>query len=191
MPLRPPIPPDQQHPLSKAVRMRIAFNAPIPGQSLTTEHGSSAWEHPPQFTKLTDAVHHMMDQMTEPYYMKQLFQLMDAGVAIEAIARTLIFTGFTLGKWTVDLGMLMYKPLMLALLAIAHRAGFKDTPVLLQSAVASNGMNNLKAHIQATTLKDQKTRAMAAFPKSEPEFPTIPEPTFSSNQGFMRKPGAA
>src|SRR5712664_3268837 len=101
----------------------IAFGAPIPGSSLTKEHGSMPYEKPPQFTKLPDAVNHLMDQLTEPMYMKQLLQLMDAGIAIEAIARTLLFTGFTLGKWTVDLGMLMYKPIMLALIAIAHRAG--------------------------------------------------------------------
>src|SRR5229473_1537612 len=158
MPLRQPI--KDTHSLSKDVRMNIAFGSPIPGSSLTKEHGSMPYEHPPQFTKLSDAVNHLMDQLTEPMYMKQLLQLMDAGIAIEAIARTLIFTGFTLGKWTVDLGMLMYKPIMLALLAIAHRAGFKDTPVLLPSAVVSNGMNNLKSQMQANKMKDLRKKAM-------------------------------
>ncbi len=188
MALKPPL--ANTHPLSKDVRMNIAFNAPIPGSSLTKEHGSMPYEHPPQFTKLTDAVHHMMDQMTEPYYMKQLFQFMDAGVAIEAIARTLIFTGFTLGKWTVDLGMLMYKPIMLALLAIAHRAGFKDTPVLLPSAVVSNGMNNLKSQMQANKMKDLRKKAMDFSHLNAPPA-VVPEPNLSSNKGFMQKPTGA
>lgn len=184
MPLRQPLP-QNSHPLSKDVRKNIAFNAPIPGSSLTKEPKSQPFEKPPQFVKLPDAMNHMMDQLLEPFYYTQLIQLMDAGITVEAIARTLLFTGFTLGKWTVDLGMLMYKPLMLALMAIAHRAGLKDTPVLLPRAVAQHHLNKFKTFQTATQLKDMRSKATQPFPKTETELPGIE--AAASNGGFMRR----
>ncbi len=185
MPLRQPLKPEDMHPLSKAVRKKIAFNAPIPGSSLTKQLGSMPYEKPPQFTKLTELMHYFMDQLTEPYYLKQLLQQMEAGVSIEAITRTLLFTGFTYGKFTVDLAMLAYKPLMLTLLAIAHRAGLKDTPVVVPIGLANHRMNKLKNHMNATsykTLRDKATKPVE-IPTAAPEVPTT-----AAKGGFMSKP---
>lgn len=181
MPLRPPIPANQQHPLSHEVRKRIAFNGPIPGQSLTKPKGQMPWEHPPKFTKLKDAMHWLMDQLTEPFYMKQLLQLMDGGIPVEAITRTLIFSGFTTGKWTPDLGMLLYKPLMLSVLALAHRSGLKDTPVLVPRTLSNYHSNKLKQAMTVNKAKDRWKQANTPISST-----TVPEaPTTAAQGGFM------
>lgn len=172
------------HPLSHDVRKNIVFSAPVPGSSLTKEFGAAPYEKPPQHTKLPDAMYHMMDQLTEPMYMKQLLSLMDAGMPIEVIVRTLIFTGFSLGKWTSDLGMLMYKPLMLALMAIAHRAGLKDTPVIMPRTLAQHRMNNLDNFSATSQMKALRDKAFGREKPVTAAPPPIVPPTAS---GFMQR----
>lgn len=116
------------------------LSSPTNGQSWSHEPKSMPWEKPPQYTNLSDAMHMLMDQLLEPEHLKELLNLMDAGMPIENIARVIIFTGFTTGKWTPDLGILMYKPLMLSLIAIAHRAGLKDTPIAMKESMDNSMM---------------------------------------------------
>lgn len=174
-------------PISKQTRQKIAFGSPIPGSSLTKEFGNANYEKPPQFTKLTDAINYLVEQLLDPFYSKQLLQLIDAGMAIEAIARTLIFTGFSLGRWTPDLAMLLYKPLMLFLVAFAHRAGLKDAVVLIPGAVASNQMNSLKSHMQATAMKDMRKKALTPFPTAEEIPEAAAAPPITGQGGFMSR----
>lgn len=171
-------------PISKQTRLNIALKAPIPGSSLTKEPGSMPYEKPPQFVRLDEAMHHMMGQLTTPFYLKQLLQLMEMGTSIEAIARTLLFTGFSLGKWTVDLAMLMYKPLMLLLMAIAHRANLKDTPVLLPQAVIDNHINKINTQGFTEHMKSIRAAALAPIPKTPVEAPPVEQ---NAPGGFMKK----
>lgn len=168
----------------------VAFGAPVPGQSWTMQPKTAKWEHPPQFVKLKDAMHFMMDQLTDAFYMKKLLTMMNAGMPIEAIARTLLFGGFTEGKWTVDLALLMYKPLMTSLIAIAHRAGLKHVPVLMPKSVVDNKNSGLKMFMMADRMKNAKSKLQdmqnAPLPPSNntPQAsPSVPQ------QGFMRPRG--
>lgn len=131
------------------------FSGPTPGQSLTHEPKSQPWEKPPQFTQLSDAMNFLMEQITQPIHLKQMLAIMDAGMPIEAIARTIIFSGFSLGKWNPDLGMLMYKPTMLSLIALAHRAGLKDTPVVMPSSLDKHIKNRSGMHAMAGSMNQE------------------------------------
>jgi hypothetical protein len=148
------------------------LSAPIPGQALTHAPKSMPWEHPPQFVQLDDAMHFLMNQILETHYLKQLLQLMNAGVSIEAMTRTIIFTGFAKGKWTPTLGMLLYKPLMLTLITIAHKAGFPDVPVAHPSILDKYNMNKFKKH-------------MALFPSSNEPAPTPDETVTEQPEEMM------
>lgn len=160
-------------------RMGAVFSAPIPGQSWTHAPKSVPWEKPPKFTKLKETMTWLMDQLVEPGRLKQLLGMMDAGMPIEAIARTILFAGFTQGQWTPDLAMLMYKPLMTSLIAIAHRAKLHHTPIVLHQTMNKVTLNNFKRQ----RLFDNAKQA-ASIPKGiEIESPTTPPPA----NGFMRK----
>lgn len=165
-----------------------SFSAPIPGQSLTHAPKSMPYEKPPQFTTLKDAMNMLLNQLTEPQHLKQLLALMDAGMPIEAICRTLLFTGFAHGKWTPDLAMLMYKPLMLLLITMAHKAGKKDTPVVMHQSLQKYIMNNMRN--RAAIVK--KDGGMIGMPKniSKLQENPIDEETILANKGFMTR-GAA
>lgn len=161
--------------------VKAAFSGPIPGESLTHAPKQMPYEHPPQFTKLEDAMNFLMGQMLEPQYLKQLLALMDAGMPIEAITRTLLFSGFSMGKWTPDLGILMYKPLMLSLMAIAHKANMKHTPIVLKESLTKFQDQKLK---QFQMMEEYKMKEAPASSETE----ELPEPTL--NGGFMQR-GAA
>lgn len=125
-------------------RLKTVMGAPIPGQSLTGAPKNAAWEKPPQFTKVDEAMNYIMDQVLEPQYIKQLFGLMSGGMSIEAIVRVLIFSGFTSGKWTPDLGIMLYKPLMFTLITLAKMAGLTNTPIVLKQNLEKYAQNKFQ-----------------------------------------------
>lgn len=85
------------------------FDAPIPGQSLTTLPGSSPMQHPPQFPNLNDALEYVWDKFTNPKHATRIILLLKSGVPVEYIVNTVLFQGVATGSWTVDVALLMYQ----------------------------------------------------------------------------------
>ena len=163
--------------------LNTVLSGPTPGQSWTSPPKNAPWEAPPQFVKLEEAMGFLMNQLLQPEYYKQIAGLMDAQMPLEAIARTILFSGFTMGKWTPDLAMLMYKPTMMSLIAIAHRGGFHDTPIVMKESLDKFLTNKLNTFRMYEEKKLQETT------NSVPETPTeMPEETpMMSHGGFMRR----
>ena len=88
------------------------FDAPIPGQSLTDTPGNAPWEHPPQYTDTMEASEYIWDKLTHPSFVKQVIAMIDAGIPVEAIARIVVFAGFTAGKGTPDVGFMLAETVM-------------------------------------------------------------------------------
>lgn len=95
------------------------FDAPIPGQSLTQPVGGSRVEHPPQFIHLEDALNFTWDRMHKPKVLVKMMGLLKSGAPVESLVNTMIFRGISEGKWTVDLGLLMYQTVVWQIEAIA------------------------------------------------------------------------
>jgi hypothetical protein len=108
------------------------FDAPIPGQSLTDTPGNYAWEHPPKINKVEDAMNYLMNRFTQEDNAENLASMLKAGIPVEAIARVVLFAGFTEGKWSVDLAVLIGKPLMQLIAAIGSRLGIKEMYITMQ-----------------------------------------------------------
>ncbi len=164
--------------------LKSTLSGPTPGQSWTAPPKNVPWENPPQFTKLDEAMNFLMNQLLEPEYYKQIAGLMNAEMPIEAISRTIIFSGFTMGKWTPDLAMLMYKPLMMSLIAIAHKGGFHDTPIVMKESLdkfLSNKLNTFRM-FEEKKLQEQTQ----SIPETQP--PMAPSMEEESMGGFMDKP---
>lgn len=99
------------------------FDAPIPGQSLTSEPGAMPYEKPPQFVKPEEAIEWMFDRMTTPKMAIKILALLESGASVEEVTRTLLFAGFAEGKWTPDVMLLISKPVMGMIFALGKRAG--------------------------------------------------------------------
>lgn len=103
--------------------MYPVLDGPTPGQSLLTEPRSQAWERPPRFVDPQDAADHVWKMLTKPAITKATLTMLDQGIPVEALARTLIFKGFSDGSWTIDTGLLIYNSVNLMIATIGKKAG--------------------------------------------------------------------
>ena len=102
------------------------FDTPVPGQSLTDEPGNYPWEHPPQYVTTDGAADHLWNRMSEPEFAEQIIAMLDAGVPVEAIARTVLFGGFLNGKFSPDVAFIIAEPVMQMIATIGVIAGVED-----------------------------------------------------------------
>ena len=102
----------------------IMKGGPIPGSSLTSDPENPApYERPPEYANVHEAAQWLFSEMIEESNYQQLIQAMLEDIPVMDIAQVMLFTGFTEGKWDVNLMMLLIEPTAYMLLALAERAG--------------------------------------------------------------------
>ena len=99
------------------------FDSPVPGQSLTDTPGNYPWEHAPQFTDPEEVTEYLWVTMHKKEFTEELIALLDAGVPVEAIGRTVLFGGFMEGKFSPDLAFIITEPVMKMIAAIGINGG--------------------------------------------------------------------
>jgi len=119
------------------------FDAPVPGQSLTDKPGNYPWEHPPQYTDSMEASEHVWDKLTDPLFSQQVIGMLDAGIPVEAIARVVIFAGFTEGKWTPDVGFMLAEVVMKMVATIGFTGGVKKFKISIEDLTNNNEMKEI------------------------------------------------
>ena len=102
------------------------FNTPTPGESLTAETKAWPWDNPPLYPSFEEAIDKTMEKMFEPRNANKIATMLEAGISVEALARMTVFSGFSEGKFTPDVGMLMAKNVYQAVLVIGEQAGVKN-----------------------------------------------------------------
>ena len=108
------------------------LDAPVPGESLTATPRNAKWEHPPQMPQTGDAFEFIWDQMHKEPMLTQLISLLDTGVPVEALVKTVLFSGFSEGKWSVDGAILLAEPVFLSITALAKNAGLKEVNLSME-----------------------------------------------------------
>ena len=119
------------------------FDAPVPGQGLTDKPGNYPWEHPPQYTDTMEASEYIWDRMTHPLFVKQIIAMLDAGIPVEAIARIVVFSGFTEGKWTPDVGFMLAETVVKMVATIGFTAGVKKFRISMQDLTNNREMKTI------------------------------------------------
>jgi hypothetical protein len=103
------------------------FNAPIPGESLTSApENPKAWERPSEFTNEDEAMKAIYLLLTEQDKLKIIVNTIDDGVPLDEIAQVLLYKGYTEGKFNPDLMLLLIEPTLYLLISIADYAEIKD-----------------------------------------------------------------
>ena len=147
------------------------FDAPIPGQSLTDKPGSAAWEHPPQYVTTDGAADHLWNRMSEPEFAEQIIAMLDAGVPVEAIGRTVLFGGFLKGKFSPDVAFIIAEPVMKMIATIGVIAGIKDIKMSMdditnKKEIRSAVKLNVEAEKVAKDIKGEiKQKGLMAKPE--------------------------
>tara|TARA_Y100000310_G_scaffold268150_1_gene280604 strand:+ start:60 stop:575 length:516 start_codon:yes stop_codon:yes gene_type:complete len=107
------------------------FDAPIPGESLTDTPGNAKWEHPPQFTKVEEASEYIWDRLHDEKLLEQVIAMLREGVPVEALARVVLFGGFTEGKWAPDLAILLAEIVFKQIIAIGMAVKIKNMKIFM------------------------------------------------------------
>jgi len=102
------------------------FDTAIPGQSLTSEPGAMPFERPAEFADPMQAAEYIRHRLNDPKSQERTLNLLEAGVAIEAIARVITFAGFQEGKWTPDVAELIQPLVALYILQDGKDAGITN-----------------------------------------------------------------
>jgi|TARA_R100000353_G_C6442251_1_gene178936 hypothetical protein len=135
------------------------FDRPIPGQSLTDEPKNYPWEHPPQFTDLREARDRIFDNLTEEEAVQQLLTMLSANVPAEAVVRTILFAGFTEGKFSVDTAILLAPVVLMQVVSIAKAAGIEKFSILMDEKPDDNFTKAMLRVSEDTGVKGVKKAA--------------------------------
>lgn len=153
------------------------MGAPIPGQSLTREPGSAAWEQPPQYNTEAEAMDFLFEKVTRPDVQTNLLRVMDAGVPLPILLEPILMHGVQEGKWSMDLAMMLMEPLGVVLYGLGKRAGI-DPKLEVPKKKEDKGINPeslAKIFKGAVEAKDQ----------------TAPKETEMEMPGLLARPGGS
>ena len=129
------------------------FDAPTPGQSLTDTPGNANWEHPPQFVKVDEEAEYIWDKLHSEEVLTQIISFLENEIPVEAIARMVLFGGFTEGKWTPDVAVLLAEIVFKQIMAIGVKAEIKNIKLFMKD------QSNNKFHKEFAKFKVQKNKA--------------------------------
>ena len=114
----------------------------IPGSSLTADPDDPApYEKPPEYTDIHAASEWLFSELIE-------------GIPVMDIAQVILFTGFTQGKWDVNLMTLLAEPTAYIIMALAERAGVDFVLERDENAEEENDPLNVDAKITKKRLEN-------------------------------------
>lgn len=102
--------------------MPAKLNAPIPGQSLTTEPGNMPWEQPAKYNDAQEALAFYIQRLEDPDLMDELFFILEQGMPLSVLVESMTTCGVMEGLHTVDVSILINPVLHEYLLALATAA---------------------------------------------------------------------
>ena len=88
-------------------RKTPAFDAPIPGQSLTSEPKNRPWRNPPQLDTVEDAIEYYFPKLSDPNFAPRLLDVMERGIPLTSLAEVIVTGGAMEGIHSIDVGMLV------------------------------------------------------------------------------------
>ena len=105
------------------------FDAPVAGQSLTDTPKNYPWENPARFAKLDESSLHIWKELNKKDTLKRIIILLEAGVPLEALTRTIVFSGFVEGAFSIDSALLLTPIVQKMLFSIGKAAGISKLKI--------------------------------------------------------------
>lgn len=98
------------------------FNAPIPGQSLTTTPKNYSWERPPLLANLDDVVERHIKQISKPDAIDNILFVLEAGLPINVLVEVFLTNAVSKGIHNIDVSLLVAPILHKEILQLARTA---------------------------------------------------------------------
>ena len=83
------------------------FDAPIPGQSLTSEPKLYPWESPPQIDKAEDVFDFYVNTLKKPETMDDIFIALREGFPLNILVKSLLSVGVMEGIHSIDVSLIV------------------------------------------------------------------------------------
>tara|TARA_R110000803_G_scaffold95916_1_gene163999 strand:+ start:231 stop:737 length:507 start_codon:yes stop_codon:yes gene_type:complete len=160
------------------------FEAPIPGESLTTEPGGRPWEQPPQFTTVEEAIDHYVTQMSSDEFYDQLVEVLEMGVPVVTLVDIIQTSGMMNGKHTVDVGILISPVLIEMIMLIGDSAGIKYETGLEKKKDPERSKNHSVVMAKKELTEELKAKEGDT---SEDESPEMDTPEEEPMMGLMAR----
>ncbi len=138
------------------------IDAPIAGQSLTSEVGGWPWEQPPQYSTVEEALEFYLPRLTEPTLQNELMNVIEMGLPLTTIANALQQGAVMEGKHSLDVGILVMPVIMEMLAYLAAERGIEfNMGTSVEVDDSASGV--------AVKLALKKLKAKETEPEEEPE----------------------
>ena len=124
-----------------------------------------------------EASEYIWDKLTEPLFAQQVIAMLDAGIPVEAITRIIIFSGFSEGKWTPDVGFMLAETVVKMVATIGFTGGVKKFKI---SMTDLTNKNEMKAILNIKSKNEELEKAAKSLGK---DIKAIPE-----QKGLMAPP---
>jgi len=95
------------------------FGAPIPGQSLFSAPGERPWERPSELNTVDEALSFYFTSMRDPEIIDDLMTVVDMGIPLEPIVKTMYMSSVMRGLHNLDVGLIVAPVLSEFLAAVA------------------------------------------------------------------------
>lgn len=108
------------------------FEAPIPGQSLTTTPKNAAWERPPQMVDIGEVVAFYMDNLSDEKKQDSIMQMLEQDVDVQTLTEGILRAGVAGGRHSVDVSLAIAPVIHEFIVATAdavgvdYKTGFED-----------------------------------------------------------------
>ena len=107
--------------------MSQLLNAPIAGQSLTDTPKNYPWERPAEISDPREAIKFHMDGLSAPEALDNIVELIQVGVPLRALSKTVLTTAQMEGIHSVDVSLIIGDVVFEELVSIAEEAGLDYT----------------------------------------------------------------
>tara|TARA_R100001463_G_scaffold101538_3_gene155991 strand:+ start:525 stop:1100 length:576 start_codon:yes stop_codon:yes gene_type:complete len=134
------------------------FEAPIPGQSLTSEPKLYPWETPPELDKVGDVLGFYINKLSSQEVMDDLFIALDEGFPLNILVKSILTTGVMEGMHSIDVSMVIAPVLHEYILGAAKIQGVKvkERPTTKDEELAEKEKATLAASIERGLEKSPK-----------------------------------
>ena len=133
------------------IENNVTFDAPIPGQSLTTEPRGYAWERPPQIDKVEDVMAFYMNSLSQPQISDDIFTALDEGFPLDLLIKSVLSNGVMDGIHSIDISLLIH-PILVE---------------LVHAQATLGGLKNIRLHAKDKKEEMNKKEANACVPTTE------------------------
>jgi len=140
------------------------FDAPVAGQSLTGEPKGWQWERPPRFVNIDEAALFIWDKLHEQEQLERIIILLDVGVSVDSVTKTIIFGGFVEGSFTPDVAALLFPIVQLMIFSIGKKAEVKN--IKLTNAKTDNTKKLVSDLLKSRNINEDR---LEVFEKDEQE----------------------